>query len=89
MYSGIIHVEKAEKAGARVLPDAVVYRIEVDAKERISAVHYKDPEGVTHRVTGKYFANKKQKTTTPISYHEAAAELLWNESARLTHLEEA
>jgi choline dehydrogenase-like flavoprotein len=55
MYSGIIHVEKAERAGAKVLADAVVYRIEVDAKERISAVHYKDPEGVTHRVTGKYF----------------------------------
>lgn len=38
-------------------------------------------------VTGKYFSNMKQKKSAPISYHEAAAELLWNESARLTHLE--
>ncbi|MDP5009194.1 MAG: GMC family oxidoreductase, partial [Glaciimonas sp.] len=55
MYSGIVHVEKAEKAGAKVLPNAVVYKIEIDSKNKVSAVHYKDPDGATHRVTGKYF----------------------------------
>jgi choline dehydrogenase-like flavoprotein len=55
MYSGIIHVEKAERAGAKVLPNAVVYRLEVDAASRIGAAHYKDPDGGSHRVTARYF----------------------------------
>jgi choline dehydrogenase-like flavoprotein len=55
MYNGIIHVEKAERAGAAVLPNAVVYRLEVDAGDRISAVHFKDPGGTSHRVSAKYF----------------------------------
>ncbi|MBC7489940.1 MAG: GMC family oxidoreductase [Glaciimonas sp.] len=55
MYGGIIQVEKAEKVGAKVLPNAVVYRIEVEGANRVSPVYYKDPDGATHRVTGKYF----------------------------------
>lgn len=64
MYSGIIHVEKAEKAGARLIADAVVYRIELDGK-RVAAVHYKDPKGVSHRVTGKQFVLAANGIETP------------------------
>ena len=64
MYSGIIHVEKAEKAGARLIANAVVYRIELDGK-RVAAVHYKDPQGVSHRVTGKQFVLAANGIETP------------------------
>ncbi|HAT29541.1 MAG TPA: choline dehydrogenase [Janthinobacterium sp.] len=65
MYGGIVHVEKAEKAGARVLANAVVYRIEADDKGRIAAVHYKDPDGNSHRVTGKRFVLAANGIETP------------------------
>ena len=39
----------------RSMPNAVVYRIEHDAKGRIVAVHYYDPDKSSHRVTGKTF----------------------------------
>lgn len=55
MYSGIIHVEKAEQAGATILPNAVVYQIEAGINNQINAVHYKTPDGKSHRVTGNYF----------------------------------
>lgn len=54
-YTGGIAVSAAEKAGARVLPNAVVYRIEHDARSKIVAVHYFDPQKNSHRVTGKIF----------------------------------
>src|SRR5579872_6438094 len=65
MYSGITHVEKAEKAGARLIDNAVVYRVEVDARERVSAVLYKDGDGVSHRVTGKLFVLAANGIETP------------------------
>jgi choline dehydrogenase-like flavoprotein len=54
-YHGGIAVDAAEKAGARLVANAVVYRIEHDAQNRITAVHYYDPDKGTHRVTGKTF----------------------------------
>lgn len=65
MYGGIMHVDKAENAGARLLSDAVAYRIEVDAKERVTAIHYKDPGGISHRVTGKQFVIAANGIETP------------------------
>lgn len=54
-YLGINAVEAAEAAGAKIVPNAVVYRIEHDAKGRIVAVHYYEPDKTSHRVTGKQF----------------------------------
>ena len=47
MYNGITHAEKAERAGAKLIAQAVVYRIEADGQGRIAAVHYKDPAAAT------------------------------------------
>jgi len=55
MYNGIVHVEKAEQAGAKILPNAVAYLIEVNRNNNVTAVHYKKADGTSHRVTGKYF----------------------------------
>lgn len=54
-YLGINAVEAAEAAGVKVRPNSVVYRIEADAKGRIAAVHYYDPDKTSHRITGKQF----------------------------------
>lgn len=54
-YTGGIAVEAAERAGAKVQPNSVVYRIEHDASGKIVAVHYFDPNKNTYRVTGKIF----------------------------------
>ena len=46
----------AEAAGAKFIPNAVVYRIERDAaNKKVTAVHYYDPDKGSHRVSGKYF----------------------------------
>ncbi|HEX7685546.1 MAG TPA: GMC family oxidoreductase [Trinickia sp.] len=65
MYNGVMHAEKAEKAGAKLIAQAVVYRIEADDKGLVSAVHYKDPSGRTTRVTGKLFVLAANGIETP------------------------
>jgi choline dehydrogenase-like flavoprotein len=65
MYNGIVHVDKAEQAGAQLVPQAVVYRIEVDDKGLVAAVHYKDPSGGSTRVTGKLFVLAANGIETP------------------------
>jgi choline dehydrogenase-like flavoprotein len=54
-YNGGLSTRKARDAGARVVANAVVHRIEADARGRIVAVHYLDPDKRSHRVTGKTF----------------------------------
>ncbi|CAN7658108.1 GMC family oxidoreductase [Trinickia sp. LjRoot230] len=65
MYNGVVHAEKAEQAGAQLVPQAVVYRVEADDKGLISAVHYRDPAGGTTRVTGKFFVLAANGIETP------------------------
>ncbi|QMV53921.1 GMC family oxidoreductase [Ewingella americana] len=56
MYNGMESVLKAEKAGARVMENSVVYYIETDASNRnVVAVHFYDPNKKSYRVTGKAF----------------------------------
>ncbi|MDE1182081.1 GMC family oxidoreductase [Paraburkholderia sp.] len=65
MYNGIVHAEKAEQAGAKLIAQAVVYRIEADNKGLIVAVHYKDPNGNSTRVSGKLFVLAANGIETP------------------------
>jgi fructose 5-dehydrogenase large subunit len=56
MYNGMESVVKAERAGARVMENAVVYRIETDASnQKVTAIHFYDPDKRSYRVTGKTF----------------------------------
>jgi choline dehydrogenase-like flavoprotein len=54
-YHGGLAAAAAERAGARIQPNAVVYRIEHDSTGQISAVSYLDPNRTRHRVTAKMF----------------------------------
>ncbi|MGZ7290994.1 hypothetical protein ACXWQP_09540, partial [Streptococcus pyogenes] len=65
MYNGIFHVEKAEQAGARLIENAVVFKLEVGPNKRIVAARYKDAKGAEHRVEGKWFVLAANGIETP------------------------
>ena len=54
-YSAIVHVEKAEKNGVRIMENSVVYFIETNSEKKVVSVHFKNPNGQIKIVKGKYF----------------------------------
>ncbi len=64
-YSGDVHATKAEKAGAQLIANAVVYHIEVGADRMVKALRYKDPSGQSHEVRGKTFVIAAHGIETP------------------------
>jgi choline dehydrogenase-like flavoprotein len=54
-YSGNIHSEKAEAAGAEIITDAVVHFLEVDGEGRIVAARYLEPSGEEFRIEADLF----------------------------------
>ena len=65
MYNAITHVEKAELAGAVIRPQAVVYKLEVNDQQQITAALFKDAQGNEHRAEGKYFVLAANGIETP------------------------
>lgn len=55
MYNGIHSVVSAEAKGAVVLAESVVYKIDTDENNRITAIHWYDNEHVSHKATGRAF----------------------------------
>ncbi|UCI22682.1 GMC family oxidoreductase (plasmid) [Mesorhizobium sp. B2-1-8] len=54
-YHGGLAAAAAEAAGARLIANANVYKLEHDEKGRIAAALYYDSDKASHRVTGKTF----------------------------------
>ncbi|MBS0882080.1 GMC family oxidoreductase [Pantoea sp. JGM49] len=54
-YDGATALSRLEAKGATILDNAVVWRIETNAGNKIEAVHYYDQHKQTHRVSGKLF----------------------------------
>jgi len=54
-YDASVHVALAERAGARVIENAVVDRVEVDAEGRVSGLRYKTPDGAEHAVAARVY----------------------------------
>lgn len=54
-YDATTHVAQAERAGAQLVPEAIVSHVEVGADGRISALRVKRPDGTEDRATGKVF----------------------------------
>jgi fructose 5-dehydrogenase large subunit len=65
MYNGIHHVQRAESKGAVVLAESVVYRIDTDANNRVTAVHWYDAEQRSHKATGRAFVAACNGIETP------------------------
>ncbi|MFK0684517.1 GMC family oxidoreductase [Ochrobactrum sp. BD67] len=55
MYNGIHSVVSAEAKGAVVLAESVVYRIDTDENNRITAIHWYDSQHRSHKATGQAF----------------------------------
>ncbi|QPC94849.1 GMC family oxidoreductase [Mesorhizobium sp. INR15] len=54
-FHGGLAAQYAEAAGARLVPNANVYRLEHDEKGHIAVALYYDPDKISHRVTAKTF----------------------------------
>ena len=65
MYNGIQTIESAERKGAHVLAEAVVYRIDTDENNRVTAVHWYDSNRVSHKATGRAFVIAANGIETP------------------------
>lgn len=55
LYNGSIHVDKAVRAGAKIISEAVVHKITKGEGGKISSVSYLTPEREEHTLTAKYF----------------------------------
>jgi len=64
-YSGNLAVEKAERAGAQVITDAVATHVERDDQNRVSAVRYRKPDGSELRVRARMFVLAANGIETP------------------------
>lgn len=64
-YFGARHVEKAERAGANLIPGAVVYQIEADSRGIVRAVRFRDPRRQDYRITGDLFILAAHGIETP------------------------
>jgi len=54
-YSADIDVKKAVQAGAFLIKEAVVFRLDVGKNQSITSVHYKHPDHSTHVIKAKHF----------------------------------
>lgn len=64
-YHGGLSADAAEAAGARLIANASVYKLEHDEQDRIVAAHYYDPEQNSQRVTGTTFVVAANGIETP------------------------
>jgi fructose 5-dehydrogenase large subunit len=65
MYNAIHHVQSAESESVRVLPQSVVYAIDTDANNRVTAVHRYDADRLSHKATGRAFVIACNSMETP------------------------
>jgi len=65
MYNAIHTVEEAERKGALALTESVVYKIDTDEGNRVTAVHWLSADGKSHKATGKVFALACNALETP------------------------
>ena len=65
-YDASVHARTAEEAGrARILDQAVAYRVQVDDQDRVSAIAFKRPDGSEQIAVGRYFVIAAHGVETP------------------------
>jgi fructose 5-dehydrogenase large subunit len=65
MYNAIHTVQAAEEKGVTVLAESVVYAIDTDMNNRVTAVHWYDRNRQSHRATGRAFVIACNALETP------------------------
>src|SRR5699024_4612498 len=83
-YDAMYHIDLAEKNGAEVIENAVVYQIDVDDNGEVSGVHYTSPDSDDEKVTGKLYVIAANGIETPklllMSKNDAAPDGVANSS---------
>jgi choline dehydrogenase-like flavoprotein len=64
-YDASVHATKAEKAGARLETSAVVHWLATDADRRVSAVHFRRPDGSAGLAMGRIVVLAAHAIETP------------------------
>jgi choline dehydrogenase-like flavoprotein len=64
-YDATVHVGLAQSAGARLLDNAVVFRLDADADGRVTRLHYRDPDTGDHALTARLFVVAAHAIETP------------------------
>ena len=75
-YSGNIHVERAEKNGARVMENSLVTAIEIDHSNEITRVRVRREDGSEFTVTARIFVAAANALETPRLFLMSANEKL-------------
>jgi len=64
-YSANTDVENAQRFGAKLIEQAVAYRFDCDESSNITAAYYKTSDGVSHKITAKWFVLAANSIETP------------------------
>lgn len=64
-YDATVHVALAQKAGARLIENAVVHKLDVDAQGAITQLHYRRPDKSDGAVTARVFVVAAHAIETP------------------------
>ncbi|MCC6792344.1 MAG: GMC family oxidoreductase [Thermomicrobiales bacterium] len=75
-YDATVHVDLAAEAGAQVLPNSVVHRLEHDAEGKITRLTYRQPDGTDVSLTARAFVVAAHAIETPKVLLMSASEAL-------------
>ncbi|MBA2277803.1 MAG: GMC family oxidoreductase, partial [Chloroflexia bacterium] len=64
-YDATIHVDLAERAGARVIENAVVFRVDVNRAGKVTGIRYRTPDRDAHTITGRIYVIAANGVETP------------------------
>jgi choline dehydrogenase-like flavoprotein len=64
-YDASVHAMLAQRAGAKILDQAVAHRVDVDAQSHATAVVFKRPDGSEHTAVGRQFVIAAHGVETP------------------------
>jgi choline dehydrogenase-like flavoprotein len=64
-YDAMVHVTQAERAGAELIEQAIVSRVEIGEDGRVSGVRFKRPDGTEARATARVYVIAAHGIETP------------------------
>lgn len=73
-YAAVVHVEKAEKAGAHIIENALVMSLSADRDGKVTSAKIRRPDGSHETVSGDYFILAANGIETPRIALQSASE---------------
>ena len=64
-YHAMVHVEAAERAGARVVDSTVVHGVDLDAERRVAGLRFKRPDGSQGTISAQIYVLAANGLETP------------------------